>query len=74
MPGAVFSAGTLSAREHLPRQEIVAGGLRRLGVADLPLAGEVARAYAALREEGVSPFPGAIETLRALGDAGSGWR
>jgi putative hydrolase of the HAD superfamily len=59
-------------RLHLDaaRQEIVVGGLRRLGVDDLPLAGEVARAYAALREEGVSPVPGAIETLRALGERG----
>jgi putative hydrolase of the HAD superfamily len=57
-------------RLHLEkaRQEIVAGGLRRLGVDDLLLADEIARAYALLREEGVAPFPGAIETLRALGE------
>jgi putative hydrolase of the HAD superfamily len=59
-------------RLHLERarQEIVAGGLRRLGGDDLSLAEEIARAYALLREEGVAPFPGAIETLRALGEHG----
>jgi len=59
-------------RLHLEqaRQEIVAGGLRRLGVDDRSLAEEIARAYARLREEGVAPFPGAIETLRALGEHG----
>lgn len=52
------------------RREIVAGGLRRLERDDLPLADEIAHAYALLREEGVTPFPGAIETLNALGERG----
>jgi putative hydrolase of the HAD superfamily len=55
-------------RLHLEaaRREIVAGGLRRLGVDDLLMAEEIARAYAVLREEGVEAAPGALEALRAL--------
>src|SRR5713101_7812563 len=59
-------------RLHLEaaRREIVAGGLRRLGVDDLLMAEEIARAYAVLREEGVKAAPGAIEALRAFRQRG----
>jgi putative hydrolase of the HAD superfamily len=55
-------------RLHLEaaRREIVAGGLRRLGVDDLLMAKEIASAYAVLREEGVKTFPDAMKVLRAL--------
>jgi putative hydrolase of the HAD superfamily len=59
-------------RLHLEaaRREIVVGGLRRVGVDDLLMAEEIARAYAVLREEGVKTLPGAIEALRALRERG----
>ena len=39
------------------RQQIVATALRELGIDDLPLARDMALAYAVEREEGIEPFP-----------------
>ncbi len=50
----------------LTRQKIVADALAGLGIDDQTLALEMALAYAAHREEAITPFPGALETLREL--------
>lgn len=48
------------------QRNIVTEGLRRLGIDDPSLAGEIARAYSNLREEAIAPFPGALDALREL--------
>ncbi len=48
------------------RREIVAGALLQLGIEHPSLAGEIAQAYGELRDEGIRPFPDALETLRFL--------
>src|SRR5215469_9820638 len=52
------------------RQQIVASALRQLDVNDVSLARDMALAYAVEREESISPFPGAIDTLRTLRECG----
>lgn len=51
---------------HAAQRNIVAEGLRRLDIDDPSLAAEVARAYSNLREEVITPFPGALDALREL--------
>ena len=51
------------------RQQILATALTRLGLdeaAAQPLAEQMARDYARLREESIQPLPGALDTLRKL--------
>lgn len=54
------------------RQEIVAAALLRLGIDTPTLAGKMARAYSAQREDAMRPFPGAIKTLHWLRGRGVG--
>ena len=46
------------------------GALRKLGIADEALAGEMADSYTARRRELVTPLPGALGALGALRDSG----
>jgi putative hydrolase of the HAD superfamily len=57
-------------RLHLDvaRHEIVRGALLQLGVDDSSLAQQIAQGYAIVREDGIQPFPGALEVLRRLRD------
>jgi putative hydrolase of the HAD superfamily len=48
------------------REEIVAGALRWLGTVSPAAARAIARRYSELREEGIRPFPGAVEALQEL--------
>ena len=48
------------------RREIVVDALRPLGTNTPDLATEIADSYSTEREEGISPFPGAIEALHHL--------
>lgn len=48
------------------RQKIVADALAGLGIDDQTLALEMALAYAVHREDAITPFPGALETLQKL--------
>jgi putative hydrolase of the HAD superfamily len=57
-------AGRLDLRAA--QRNIVAEGLRRLGIDDPSLATDIARAYSDLREEAITPFPGALDALREL--------
>src|SRR3984893_4064626 len=50
----------------MTRQKIIADALASLGIDDQTLALEMALAYAAHREDAITPFPGALETLREL--------
>lgn len=52
------------------RREIVAGAFRRLGIDEPTLSDEIADRYTVEREEGLQPFPGAMETLRRLRERG----
>ena len=52
------------------RREIVSRAFRQLRIDDPDLVIEVSDAYTSEREDTVAPFPGAIETLRILGDKG----
>lgn len=50
----------------MTRQQIIADTLTGLGIDDQSLALEMALAYAAHREDAITPFPGALDTLREL--------
>lgn len=52
------------------RQEIVIDVLLQLGIDKPALGREIAMAYSVHREECIQPFPGAIDTLRALQEGG----
>lgn len=52
------------------RRLVVAGAFRQLQIEDRELGEELADAFTILREEMVQPFPGSMETLRALQDRG----
>ena len=52
------------------RTEIIAIALRRFGVDNPALSGEMARMRTVLHDEAVQPFPGALDTLRRLREAG----
>lgn len=52
------------------RRLVVAGAFQQLQIEDRELGEELADAFTILREEMVQPFPGSIETLRALQDRG----
>jgi putative hydrolase of the HAD superfamily len=52
------------------RRAIVAGALRTQGFDGPMLAGQIVEAYALRRDEDVQPFPGALDTLRRLREAG----
>ena len=55
-----------------PIQEVVSKALNGLGVVDKKLAEELSDSYSKIRETSVTPFPGAIETVKRLGDDGIG--
>jgi putative hydrolase of the HAD superfamily len=57
-------AGRLNLR--WAQQAIVAESLRRLDVDDPALAQEIASVYAYMREQAITPFPDALDTLREL--------
>lgn len=61
-----------SKRLDLPgsRREHVMMSLRALDVHDQGLAHEMADTFTATREDGIRPFPGAVETLARLRDLG----
>lgn len=48
------------------REEIVVGALRWLGIDAREAARAIALRYGELREAGIEPFPGAVETVREL--------
>jgi putative hydrolase of the HAD superfamily len=52
------------------RRDVVDGAFRRLGVEPPDVAEEIGNAYAIKREQAVKPFPGAMETLQRLKEAG----
>jgi len=52
------------------RREIVRSALRKMGLNDDKLAGEISDMYTAEKELAVAPIPGAIETLRSFKDIG----
>ena len=52
------------------RRDVVDGGFRRLGVEPPEVAAEIGNAYADRREQEIRLFPGALETLQSLKDAG----
>ena len=52
------------------RRDVVDGGFRRLGIEPPEVAVEIGNAYAHKREQEVRLFPGAVETLQSLKDAG----
>lgn len=54
----------------MARREVVALAFHRLGIDAPGLANEIADAYTVAREEGLRPFPGAMEALRHLGARG----
>ena len=60
--------GPLDLRQS--RRDIVLGAFARLDIPDSPMVRRMADRYAAIREEAVRPFPGAIDTLRRLKEAG----
>ena len=49
---------------------MVDGAFRRLGIEPPEVAVEIGNAYDERREQEVRPFPGALETLQSLRDAG----
>ena len=55
-------------RQNMPRayQRLIHHGLRTLGIDSWDLAGEIARSYHQAHQKTIKPFPGALETLRAL--------
>ena len=52
------------------RREIVQRALDHLGIPYSPAAEDMADRFTALRDEAIRPFPGALDTLRRLGDDG----
>lgn len=60
------------ARLHMTgtRREIVRRALGRLDLPYSPAAEAMADRFTALRDAAIRPFPGAIDTLRRLGEAG----
>ena len=59
-------------RLDLPRarRDIVGRAFSSLGIPDSPLVARMADRYTTTREEAVRPFPGAVDTLRRLKEAG----
>ena len=52
------------------RHELVVGAFRQMGIESLGVARSIGDAYAREREQRVQPFPGALETLTTLQEAG----
>ena len=52
------------------RHELVVGAFRQMGIEALGVARSIGDAYAREREERARPFPGALETLTTLQEAG----
>lgn len=52
------------------RRDILTRSLARLGISNSPIVDGMADRYAAIRDEELKPFPGAIDTLRRLKAAG----
>ena len=53
------------------RHELVVGAFRQMGIEALDVARSIGDAYAHEREQRVRPFPGALETLTTLQEAGT---
>ncbi len=53
------------------RHELVVGAFRQMGIEALDVARSIGDAYAREREQRVRPFPGAVETLTTLREAGT---
>lgn len=60
--------GRLDLRQA--RRDILTRSLARLGISNSPIVEGMADRYATMREEKLKPFPGAIDTLRRLNEAG----
>ena len=52
------------------RHEVVIGAFRQMGIESMDIARSIGDEYAREREERVRPFPGAVETLATLQEAG----
>jgi putative hydrolase of the HAD superfamily len=63
-----FRLGRLDLKSA--RREVVAGAFKAMNVDNRELSEELADSFTTLREEMIQPFPGAVETLRALHDRG----